>query len=121
MPNKYKNEGIKDYKFMCFNGEVKCSFVCSNRFTQEGLHVTFFDRDWNVMPFERHYPSVKEGLPKPFNYEKMIELAEILAKDIPFVRVDFYEVENKIYFGELTFFPGSGYEEFLPVKWDKIL
>ena len=109
---------IADYKFMCFNGNVKCSFVCSDRFSDKGLHVTFLDRDWNVMPFERHYPSVKEGLPKPQNYEKMIEFAEILAKDIPFVRVDFYEVNGQIYFGELTFYPGSGMEEFTPEKWD---
>lgn len=112
---------LKDYKFMCFNGKVKCSFVCSDRFSEKGLHVTFFNRDWQVMPFERHYPSVKEGLPKPKNYEKMIELAEILSKDIPFVRVDFYEVDGKVYFGELTFYPGAGFEEFTPEIWDETL
>lgn len=112
---------LKDYKFMCFHGQVKCSFICSDRFSEKGLHVTFFDRDWNVMPFERHYPSVKEGLPKPKNYEKMIELAETLSKDIPFVRVDFYEVDGKVYFGELTFYPGAGFEEFTPEIWDEIL
>ena len=109
---------LKDYKFMCFNGEVKCSFICSDRYSEGGLHVTFFDRDWNVMPFERHYPSVKEGLPRPVNYEKMIELAEKLSQNIPFLRVDFYEVDGKIYFGELTFYPGSGMEEFSPEEWD---
>ena len=113
-----RGESLQDYKFMCFNGEMKCSFVCSDRFSEQGLHVTFFDRDWNVMPFERHYPSKKEGLPKPKNYDKMIELAEILSKDIPFVRVDFYEIAGEIYFGELTFYPGSGYEEFTPEEWD---
>lgn len=109
---------LKDYKFMCFNGTVECSFVCSDRFSPDGLHVTFFNRDWNVMPFERHYPSCKEGLPKPLNYDKMIELAEILSRDIPFVRVDFYEASGRIYFGELTFYPGSGLEEFKPQEWD---
>lgn len=49
---------------MCFNGEVKCSFVFSDCFSEDGLHVTFFDRNWNVMPFQRHYPSVKEGYGK---------------------------------------------------------
>ena len=115
------NGELLDYKFMCFGGKVKCSFVCSDRFSEKGLHVTFFDRDWNVMPFERHYPSVKEGLPKPQNYEKMIELAEILSHNIPFVRVDFYEVDGKIYFGELTLYPGCGFEEFTPEHWDKVL
>ena len=109
---------LRDYKFMCFNGEVKCTFTCTDRFSGKGLHVTFFDRDWNVMPFERSYPSVKEGVPKPENYGKMVELAERLSAGIPFVRVDFYEVNGQIYFGELTFFPGNGMEAFQPEEWD---
>lgn len=109
---------LTDYKFMCFNGEVKCSFTCHNRYQEGGLKVTFYDRDWNVMPFERHYPRSIEGLPKPSNYEKMIKLAEKLSKGIPFVRIDFYESGGKIYFGEITFYPGSGFEEFTPTTWD---
>jgi len=109
---------LKDYKIMCFNGVARCAFVCSDRFSEKGLHVTFFDRNWNVMPFERSFPSVKEGLPQPQNYKKMIELSEILSKDIPFVRVDFYEIDGQIYFGELTFFPGNGMEQFQPEEWD---
>lgn len=109
---------LMDYKFMCFGGEVKCCFVCSDRHSEKGLHVTFFDREWNVMPFERHYPSVKEGMKKPKNYEKMVELAEILSQNIPFVRVDFYDINGKIYFGELTLYPGGGLEEFTPEEWD---
>ena len=112
---------VKDYKIMCFNGKVRCSFVCSERFSNEGLKVTFFDQNWNVMPFERHYPKSSLPIEKPNNYKQMVEIAEILSKGIPFVRVDFYEVNNKIYFGEMTFFPGSGWEEFNPVKWDRIL
>ena len=115
------NHELMDYKFMCFNGKVKCTFVCSERFANSGLKVTFFDRDWNVMPFERHYPKSSKTISKPQNYEKMICLAEQLSKNIPFVRVDFYEVLGEIYFGELTFFPGNGLEEFYPEKWDAIL
>lgn len=115
------NGRLDDYKLMCFNGEVKCSFVCSDRFSKKGLHVTFFDSDWNVMPFDRSYPSVREGLPKPSQYDKMVELAQTLSKDIPFVRVDFYEVDGKIYFGEMTFYPGCGFEAFQPEQWDKTL
>ncbi|EGT0014958.1 glycosyl transferase [Clostridium perfringens] len=111
-------EDLKDYKFMCFNGEVKCSFVCSDRFSDDGMKVTFFDANWNVMPFERHYPKSTETIQKPINYKKMIEFAEKLSKGIPFLRVDFYEIEGKIYFGELTFFPGSGFEEFTPNEAD---
>lgn len=114
------NGELTDYKFMCFNGVVKCIFTCTERFS-EGLKVTFFDRDWNKMPFERHYPSSRVLIHKPKNLERMIELAEILSAGIPFVRVDFYEANNNIYFGEMTFFPGNGMEEFSPAEWDGIL
>lgn len=112
---------LKDYKFMCFNGKVKCSFVCSNRNSKQGLNVDFFDLDWNKMPFERHYKNSKENISKPKNYELMIQLSEKLSTNIPFVRVDFYEINGRVYFGELTFYPGSGFEEFSPEKYDKIL
>lgn len=112
---------LKDYKFMCFNGKVRCSFVCSERFTSDELKVTFFDRDWNRMPFIRHYPSSSVEISKPYNYENMIILSEKLSQDLPFVRVDFYESSGKIYFSELTFYPGSGFEEFIPPEWDKVL
>ena len=108
-----------DYKLMCFNGKVRCSFVCTERFTENGLKVTFYDDDWNIMPFERHYPRRKTPMAKPLNYEEMVNLAEKLSKGIPFVRVDFYSVQGKTYFGELTFYPGSGLEEFVPSEWDK--
>lgn len=112
---------LKDYKFMCFSGEVKCSFVCSNRNFKGKLNVTFFDMNWEIMPFERHYPRSNYEIKRPKNFQKMVELAEKLSHDIPFVRVDFYEVDGKIYFGELTFYPGSGYEEFTPVSYDYLL
>lgn len=107
-----------DYKLMCFDGEVKCSFTCSERFSQEGLKVTFFDNDWKVMPFERHYPSSKNPPKKPLNFNKMLDFAKKLSIGIPFVRVDFYEINGLLYFGELTFFPGNGFEEFTPLEWD---
>ena len=119
-----KNEDtqdLKDYKFMCFNGKVKCSFVCSNRYLKKGLNIDFYDLDWNKMPFQRHYPNSNENIPKPINYELMIMLAEKLSTGIPFVRVDFYEINGKVYFGELTFFPGSGFEEFTPERYDEII
>jgi len=112
---------LNDYKVMCFNGKARCSFVCSERFTEDGLKVTFFDREWNVMPFERHYPRSQKPIPKPKTYSRMIELAEKLSANIPFVRVDFYEVNGIVYFGELTFYPGTGMEEFTPVEWDYTL
>lgn len=122
---KYMQDGVRDdlmdYKFMCFNGRVECVFVCTDRFSEKGLRVTFFDRYWNRMPFERHYPKADYEIAKPIGIEKMISLAERLAKDLPFVRVDLYEINGAVYFGELTFFPGNGYEEFEPEQWDETL
>ena len=106
---------------MCFNGQAKCSFVCNERYAGDGLKVTFFDLNWNRMPFERHYPQSNFTIPKPQHYAEMIQLAERLARDLPFVRVDFYEVAGKIYFGEVTLYPGSGFEEFRPAEWDTTL
>lgn len=112
---------LKDYKFLSFNGTVKCLFVCLNRDSKEGLNVDFYDLDWNAMPFERHYKSSGRALKKPRNFDRMIEMAETLSKNIPFVRVDFYEANGKIYFGELTLYPGNGFEEFTPESYDDLL
>ena len=114
-------DGLKDYKFMCFNGEVKCSFICSNRNSQKGLNIDFYDMDWNLLPFQRHYPRSGILIPKPKNFDKMVEISERLSRNIPFVRVDFYETNGQLYFGELTFHPGSGYEEFTPESYDYLL
>ena len=114
-------EDLNDYKLMCFNGQVKATFVSSDRFSEDGLKVTFYDTNWKRMPLERHYPASKTDIARPKTYDEMLILAEKLAFQIPFVRVDFYEVHGRVYFGELTFFPGSGYEEFTPEEWDKKL
>lgn len=112
---------LKDYKFLCFNGKVKCSFVCLNRNKSTGLNVDFYDMDWKPMPFERHYSCSDTVISKPINFDKMVEFAEILSKNIPFVRVDFYETNGQLYFGELTFYPGGGFEEFTPESYDYLL
>ena len=111
------NEELQDYKLMCFNWKVRCSFVCSERF-KDWLKVTFFDRDWNMMPFERHYPKSSKKISKPQNYEKMIEIAERISKEIPFVRIDLYDINWKLYFWEFTNYPGAWFEEFTPREWD---
>lgn len=114
---EYLKEEIIDYKFLCFNGKVEMLFLCLNR-NSTGLNVDFYSKKWEKLPFERHYKNSDKIINKPDNYEKMIEISERLAKDFDFVRVDLYEVNNKIYFGELTFCPGSGMEEFTPEEWD---
>lgn len=116
-PEKIQQE-LTDYKLMCFNGKVECTFTCTGRNNDKGLHVTFYDKNWQKMPFARHYPAEQVALPKPYNYEKMVQLAETLSAPLKFARIDFYEINRKIYFGEITFFPGNGTEEFSPEKWD---
>lgn len=116
-----EGEDIPDYKFLCSDGKVFCSFVCSERRKKEGLAVDFFDLEWNHMPFQRHYRNSKNIIKKPKNYELMIDLAEKLSKGLKFVRIDFYECKDKVYFGEYTFYPGSGLEEFKPDEWDNKL
>ena len=112
-------EEVKDYKVWCFNGIAKCTMVCRGRFSEEGLHNTFYDREWNVMLVKRpSHPIAEIPDEKPINYEKMIEIAEELSQRIPFLRVDFYEVGGKLYFGELTFYPAAGFEGFEPEEWD---
>ena len=113
-----KAKELIDYKVMCFDGKPEFSFTCTERYNS-GLKVTFFDLDWNKMPFERHYPASKKEIEKPANYKLMLEFSKKLSENIPFVRVDWYEINGKLYFGELTFYPGSGMEEFNPEEWDE--
>lgn len=114
-------EELKDYKLMCFHSKVKATLVCSDRFSDNGLKITFYDTDWKRLPFERHYPSSTVELEKPKSYEEMVQIAEKLSENMQFVRVDFYNVKGKVYFGELTFYPGSGFSAFSPSKWDEKL
>lgn len=115
------NEELIDYKLMCFNGEPKCILVASGRHSLTGLKIDFLDLEWNVLPFKREKPRSNKKIPKPKTFDKMVKIAKILSKDIPFVRVDFYEVNGQLYFGELTFYPGAGFEKFEPADYDYIL
>ena len=118
---KYLDDGNKelvDYKFMVFNGVVKCLFTVTNRFSQNGMHVTFYDLDWNIMPFERHYKADKIPIEKPLSFDTMMRLSEKLAENLKFARIDFYEVQGHPFFGEITLCPGNGIEEFNPEEWD---
>ena len=115
------SEDLIDYKILCFNEKPRCLFLCHDRKSEEGLKVDFYDMDWNSLPFERHYPKSAKKISKPICFNEMIELARTLSKGIPFVRVDFYVINNKPLFGELTFYPGSGIEEFTPESFDYVL
>lgn len=112
------SDELKDYKLFCFNGRVEFSYLCADRFKKGGLHLNVYDRNWEPMPFKTQYPSTDEPIPKPENYEKMIALAEKLAKGIPLIRVDFYESNGRLYIGELTLCPGGGFDIYEPEEWD---
>ena len=118
---KYIGENLTDYKFLCFNGTPQYIFTCTERFSGTGLKVTWFDTAWNRLDFERHYPASSKKIDRPSQLQKMLEISRTLSEGIPFVRVDLYEKEDQIIFGELTFYPGSGFEEFNPEKWDYVL
>lgn len=110
---------LRDYKFFCFNGEVKALFIASDRFTDgEETKFDFFDADFNHLPFTNGHPNANVLPKKPIQFELMKELAAKLSKNIPQVRIDFYEVGGNVYFGEITFFHWSGLTPFEPIEWD---
>lgn len=116
------NEELSDYKIHVFNGCPKFILVCKNRYSKNGMTETFFTENWEKINIKRkNQPNSTEVISKPVELEKMLNLAAILAKNIPFLRVDFYVVNKKIYFGELTFYPGSGFKLFEPNVWDRKL
>lgn len=111
---------LLDYKIMCFGGRARCEFTCTGR-SNNDLRVDFYDLEWNHLPFTRHYKNADVPPEAPVRLRDMVAFAELLAANIPFVRVDFYEVAGSLYFGEMTFYPGSGFEEFNPEEWDERL
>lgn len=111
---------LKDYKWFCFDGEVKALFIATDRGKQEETKFDFYDADFNHLPFTNGHPNSKRTLKKPVGFEKMKELAAKLSKGIPHVRIDLYDINGKIYFGEMTFYHWSGTKPFDPEKWDNI-
>ena len=114
-----KTAELRDYKFFCFDGEAKVMFIASDRQT-EGVETKFdfFDMDYNHLPFTNGHPNADVLPEKPETFEKMKELAGKLSEGIPQLRVDFYEVNGHIYFGELTFSHWGGMVAFEPEEWD---
>ena len=107
---------LNDYKFFCFNGKPQALFVATDRHTD--TKFDFFDLDFNHLPIVNGHPNANRIFVKPQNFDKMIEIAKKLSVGIPHVRVDLYNVDSKIYFGELTFSHYSGIVPFEPEKWD---
>ena len=111
---------LKDYKIFCFNGEPKLIMVDTGRFTDHKRNV--YDIKWNKINMSINFPNdATKNQIKPKKLEELVELSRKLSYDIPFVRTDFYIIKEDIYFGELTFFPGSGFQSIQPVEWQEIL
>lgn len=112
---------LKDFKFFCFNGEVKAMFIATDRFDRkEETKFDFFDAEFNHLPFTNGHPNALKQIKKPVCFELMKYLAGILSKGLPHLRVDFYEVKGKVFFGELTLYHWSGFVPFSPAKYDKV-
>lgn len=107
---------LKDYKFFCFNGRPKALFVASDRGID--TRFDFYDMEFRHLPFSQHYKNGIKEILKPKGFEDMKKLASHLSQGMPHVRVDFYDIDGKIYFGELTFYHFSGLEKFEPEKFD---
>ena len=113
-------DGFTDYKFFCFNGYVDCVMVCLDRFTSD-TKFYFFDSDWNLKRINKRGKAAPEGfsLPRPAFINEMFQIAQELSKGIPFVRVDLYQSDGQVYFGEMTFYPDSGYDTNLLPETDE--
>ena len=118
-----ERDDLPDYKFFCFNGEPYCLYTMID-YTKnhEKGKLGFFDTDFQLLPYHRKdFSPIKEQLPKPKNFDLMVAYAKTLSEGFPHVRVDFYDIDGRIVFGEMTFYNASGYTVFEPDDFDFIL
>lgn len=111
------NGDLPDYKFFCFDGEVKALFVGTERGTGD-VKFDFFDAEFNHLDLVQKHPMSGRMIPKPQNFDLMKKLASKLSRGIPHVRIDLYEANGEVFFGEMTFFHHGGIVPFHPEKWD---
>ncbi|MCR5761462.1 MAG: hypothetical protein K6F82_05665 [Sphaerochaetaceae bacterium] len=112
--------GLVDYKVMCFNGEVKYIQVHTGRFGQH--FETYYDIDWNMTNLSQgDIPIADHPIEKPLPFDEMLKYSEFFAKGQPYMNVDWYVIEDKLYFGELTFFDGAGFEKYGSMEYEKLL
>ena len=125
-PSDYNDSvDLSDYKFFCFSGEPIYCQVIRNRSTNET--IDFYDMDWNHQEFvglvglDTCVVNGKNPVPRPSQLAKMVEICKSLSEGIPFVRIDMYVVTGNVFFGEMTFFPASGFGYFNPAYWNNKL
>lgn len=110
---------LPDYKFFSFDGFTRAMFIATERFNEcEETKFDFYDMEFKHLPFTNGHPNSPKEIKRPQSFEKMMELANELSKGIPQLRVDFYDIDGKVYFGELTFSHWSGMMPFDPEEWD---
>ena len=119
MENKTTHD-MRDYKFFAFNGVVKALFIATERNSPGETKFDFFDADFNHLPFTNGHPNAEKVPSKPLKFEEMKTIASMLSKGIPQLRVDLYEVNGIVYFGEMTFFHWNGMVPFNPPEWDTV-
>ena len=112
------SKDLKDYKFFCFNGSMEFFDIDIDRFIEH--RSNYYDRNGNFLPFGKTYcpPDYTKKIEMPKNLDKMIELAETISHNTVLSRIDFYEIDGQVYFGEITFYQGSGFSPFTDEKWD---
>lgn len=116
-----ENGELRDYKFFCFNGQPKFMQLEIGRHTDHNTR-NFYDMEWQLLPFGKempHNPDVQ--IKVPLMFEEMKNIAKDLCQPFQFVRVDLYQANGKVYFGELTFFPAGGAPDFVPIEYDQIV
>ena len=115
-----EDKELRDYKFFTFGGTPKFLFVATERNTGD-VKFDFYDMDFRHLPFLQGHPLSKKSIDKPEQFSRMVELSAKLASGFPQLRVDFYEVDGKLYIGELTLYHFCGFVPFSPETWDKTI
>lgn len=113
-----KTKELRDYKFFCFDGKVEFMYVASNRQGEGKTYFNLFTKDFKEIDVINGHPRAPYKIDKPEKYDKMIELSEKIAKGMKHVRIDWYEVDGAVYFGEMTFYHNGGFIPFIPDKYD---
>lgn len=112
---------LSDYKLHFFSGQCRAILVGQNRFSSRGVDLDFYTPDWEHLSVSRAGGHNADTLcPRPEQLDELLALGKVLARDYPFVRVDFYIINHRPYFGEITFYPASGFTPFRPDEWDTI-
>ncbi len=107
---------LKDYKFFCFDGEPEYLFIATDRHTD--TKFDFYNMDFEHLPFTNGHENANRELKRPIGFDTMVECARKLSKGLKHARIDFYDINGRVYFGEITFFHWSGFVPFEPEEWD---